>query len=437
MRENRRVTNAPEIICARSEVVLCYAAVSMHVIFVAPFFLETTLRFVAGTARLPGVVLSLVSQDPADRLPGHLRDSLAGHWRVTDAFDSAQLEEAARQLAGRLGPPRRMLAALEQLQVPLARAREALGVPGLSVEAALNFRDKSRMKDVLTNAGLPCARHVLAGSVAAAAAFTESAGFPLVAKPPAGAGGKGTFRLDSRQDLETLIQQFPPTPEDPVLLEEFVSGTEHSFDSVVIHGKPVWFSISRYMPPPLQVLENPWIQWCVFLPRDVSGDEYAPIRDSGFRAVQALGLETGLSHMEWFRLEDGRIAISEVGARPPGAQFTSLMSWAHDLDFYRAWPRLMVFDEFEPPARKFAVGAAYLRGQKSRFTEVRVRAVHGLDEAQRRFGRLVVESRLPAPGQAASDGYEGEGYVILRDPDSAVVESALREIVQVVRVELA
>ena len=58
---------------------------------------------------------------------------------------------------------------------------------------------------------------------------------------------------------------------------------------------------------------------------------------------------TGLSHMEWFRRGDGSIAISEVGARPPGAQFTTLLSFAHDLDFYRAWAELMVHETFTPP----------------------------------------------------------------------------------------
>jgi hypothetical protein len=306
---------------------------SMHVIFYAPFFMETTLRFVAGAANLPGVKLSLVSQDPAEKLPPGLRSALAAHWRVDNALDPAQLVSAARALASRLGPPVRMLGALEQLQVPLAKAREALGAVGLDTESARNFRDKPRMKDVLRAAGLPCARHVLAENADQARAFAGLAGFPLVAKPPAGAGGKGTFRVDSAHDLSRLLQQYPPSAREPTLLEEFVSGTEHSFDSIVIKGKPIWYSISRYMPAPLRVLENPWIQWCVFLPRDVNGPEYQPIRDAGFRAVEALGLHTGLSHMEWFQLRDGLVAISEVGARPPGAQFTSLMSWAHDLDF--------------------------------------------------------------------------------------------------------
>lgn len=410
---------------------------STHVIFVAPFFMETTLRFVAGAAQLPGVRLSLVSQDPADKLPPGLRSVLSAHWRVDNALDPEQLVTAAQALSRQLGSPTRLLGALEQLQVPLAQAREALGVEGLDVASALNFRDKSRMKDVLQAAGLPCARHVLAKNAEQAGKFAEQAGYPLVAKPPAGAGGKGTYRIDTGQDLALLLERYPPTPSEPALLEEFVAGTEHSFDSVVVNGEPAWYSISRYMPAPLQVLENPWIQWCVFLPRDVSGEEYRPIREAGFKAVQALGLKTGLSHMEWFSLHDNRIAISEVGARPPGAQITSLLSWAHDHDFYQAWPRLMVFDEFDPPPRNHAVGAAYFRGQKSTPNGSRVHAIHGLEEAQRRFGHLVVESRLPSAGQFASDSYEGEGYVIIRDTDSEVVEDALKQIVSLVRVELA
>ena len=111
---------------------------STHVIFVAPFFMETTLRFVAGAAQLPGVRLSLVSQDPADKLPPGLRSVLSAHWRVDNALDPEQLVTAAQALSRQLGPPSRLLGALEQLQVPLAQARETLGVEGLDVASALH-----------------------------------------------------------------------------------------------------------------------------------------------------------------------------------------------------------------------------------------------------------------------------------------------------------
>jgi formate-dependent phosphoribosylglycinamide formyltransferase (GAR transformylase) len=404
-----------------------------HVIFAAPFFMDATLSFIEGASHVPHTNLTVISQDPAEKMPAPVRARLAGHWRVDNALDPAQLVAATRNLARTFGVPVRMIGALEQLQVPLATAREALGVKGLSVDASINFRDKSRMKNVLGRAGVPCARHVLAGDRHMAELFAAEVGFPLVVKPPAGAGGKGTYRLDKPGDLAQFLERFPPDAQHPSLYEEFVHGTEYSFDSVMIDGQMVWHSISRYMPSPLEVLQNDWIQWCVMLPRDVSGAEFDPIRKAAYAGLKALGLETGLSHMEWFRLQGERIAISEVGARPPGAQFTSLLSYAHDMNFYRAWPHLLVHEEFQPPERRYACGAAYIRGQG----RGRVRRVTGIDEAQRRFGKLVVEAKLPNEGQPPSDSYEGDGYIIVRHPETAVVQNALQEIVQIIRVELA
>jgi phosphoribosylaminoimidazole carboxylase (NCAIR synthetase) len=405
---------------------------SLHVIFVAPFFMEATLRFLSGATRMPDCHLTLISQDPLEKLPADLRARIAGHWRVDDALDPEQLVGAAQALASRFGTVASLLATLEQLQVPLALAREALGVDGLSSAAARNFRDKSRMKDVLRSANIPCARHQLAGDRETALAFVARVGCPVVVKPPDGAGGKGTYRLDRGAQLDDYLQRFPPNPARPTLFEEFVRGTEHSFDSVFIDGEPAWHSISRYMPSPLEVLENDWIQWCVLLPRDISGPEYDPIREAGFAAIRALGLKTGLSHMEWFRLANGEIAISEVGARPPGAQFSTLLSYAHDIDFYTAWPRLMTFGEFEPPVRRYAAGAAYVRGQG----QGRIANIAGVDEIQRKWGSIVMEAKLPRPGQAPGDGYEGDGYIIVRHPDTDVVQTALQDIVSTIRVEL-
>jgi hypothetical protein len=121
-----------------------------------------------------------------------------------------------------------------------------------------------------------------------------------------------------------------------------------------------------------------------------------------------------------------------VAARPPGAQFTSLISYACDCDFYRAWPRLMASDRFDVPRRDYSAGAAYLRGMGSG----RVRAVHGLAQAQRELGALVVEARLPQSGQAQAAGYEGVGYLIVRHPETRLVEQALRRAVELIRVEL-
>lgn len=404
----------------------------MDVQFVAPFGLLSTMRFLRAVATLPEVRLGVVSQQPLEAFPEDVRHCLAGHWRVEDALAPDQIQDACRSLGARIGRPRRLLGVLEQLQEPLAAVREALGIPGMGVEAARNFRDKARMKTLLTAAGLPCARHALAAAAEAARAFAAVVGYPIVVKPPAGAGARGTFRIDDADQLASALDVTPPSAAQPWMMEEMVAGEEHSFDTVSIEGRPVWHSLTRYLPTPLTVLENPWIQWCVVLPREVDHPRFEPVRQAAFRALEVLGMGTGISHLEWFRRPDGSLALSEVAARPPGAQITTLMAFAHDFDFHSAWARLMVFGAFDPPERRYAAGAAFLRGQGPG----RVRAIHGLESAQRQMGHLVVEAHLPRLGQPRADGYEGEGYVIVRHPETEVVVEALSRLIGTVRVEV-
>jgi hypothetical protein len=400
--------------------------------FVAPYLLDATTRFVAAAARLPGTQLALITCEPEERVPPALRAQLAAHWRLHDPLDAGQVAAGVQAISDHVGPVRRLLAVLEQLQVPLGQVREHLGIEGMDAATARNFRDKAQMKSVLRAAGVPCARYRLCDSADAAAGFAAEAGFPLVVKPPAGAGAKSTFRLDDAGDLRVWLDTAPPAPDRPALVEEFLTGEEGSFDSVMADGRLVWHSISAYLPTPLEVLRNPWIQWRVLLPRDIAGPEYDGIRAAAPAALRALGLRTGFTHLEWFRRPDGSVAVSEVAARPAGAQITSMLGYAHGFDFYAAWAELMAEDRFHPPPRRRAAGTVYLRGQGIG----RVRAVHGVAELGAELGPLVVESRLPEPGQQSSGSYEGDGYVIVAHPDTAAVQDAMWRLITGIRVEL-
>ena len=299
-------------------------------------------------------------------------------------------------------------------------------------ETVADFRDKSRMKARLLAAGVPCARFQLAGDAKTARAFVRENGFPVVVKPPAGAGAADTWRVNDQRRLEELLAKSPPHPHNPMLLEEFIRGEEFSFDSVWLDGKPAWTSIGHYRPTCLEVKENDWIQWTVLLPRQIDGSEFNAVRRAGEAALRAPGFTSGMSHMEWFRRPDGSIAISEVGARPPGAQFCTLMGLAHDADLYRGWMRLMIHGAFDPPQRRYAAGGAYLRAMG----RGRVKGVRGSDEVWRRYGPLIREAELPSPGMEAGDGYEGQGFILQRHESTGVVAEALKDIVRTVRVEL-
>jgi len=403
------------------------------VVFAAPMFSPAASQMLEAAVSLSGVRVAVVSQEPLERLAPEIAKRLVGHWRVDDVTDEGQLEWAVRSLVDRHGPAARCFGAYEQLQVPIAKVRERLGIPGLSSAAANNFRDKVRMKDVLRAAGVPVARHRLLTSIADAAAAMREVGFPLVVKPPAGAGARATHRVANADELSALLTAYPPSPDDPMLAEEFLQGSEHSLETVSIGGRAVWHSLTHYEPTPLTVLENPWIQWAVLLPREIDVPAYDDIRQVGARALTALGMDTGLSHCEWFRRADGTVAISEIGARPPGAQITTMISRANDIAFVTAWMQLMVHGVFEPPVRKYAVGTAYLRGQG----QGRVESLFGLEHLAPEVRALVCDLRLPTRGHMPTGSYEGEGFIMIRHPDTHVVSRALQQIISTVRVQLA
>jgi biotin carboxylase len=403
----------------------------MFVIFAAPLLSENAFNMIAAAASLPDVQLGVITHDPAEQLQ-HLYGQVA-HWRVDNILDVNQLIWAASELSARNGPIHRLFGAYEQLQEPLAQAREFLGVLGTNLEAAANFRDKARMKTVMRANGVPCARHRLASSIDEAKAFANTSGFPVVVKPPAGAGAQQTYRVEDMDQLQRALSGRPPTATTPVLLEEFIVGEEYSLETISIDGNAIWHSLTHYHPTPLQVVENPWIQWCLVLPREVDDPRFDDIKAAARRALNALGMRSGLSHMEWFRRQDGSVAISEVAARPPGAQIMTLVSRAHEIDFLKAWARLMIFNTFEIPQRKYAAGAAFLRGQG----RGRVTAVHGWEKIQRELGDMITDVKLPAMGTTPSTSYEGEGYIIVRHPETAKVEAAVARIVSTVRIELS
>src|SRR6478609_2119497 len=126
------------------------------VVFVVPYPAEASLRFARAFAELKAVrLIGLVQKAPT----GAVAKPFANFVKVDDAFDSKQLIEACE------------------------KARKHFGIPGTDPKTADLFRDKSRMKDALRAAGLPCARHKLITSLADAIAFVQQVHFPIVLKP--------------------------------------------------------------------------------------------------------------------------------------------------------------------------------------------------------------------------------------------------------------
>ena len=269
-------------------------------------------------------------------------------------------------------------------------------------------------------------------SLREAQTFAEEIGFPLIIKPPAGVGAKGTFRISTLEALQDAMRGAEPG--NPLLVEELLTGTEHSFETITIGGEPRVWSFSSYLPGCLEVLEKPWIQWACVLPREVDAPMYARARELGVAAVRALGLEDGMTHMEWFLRPDGTIAIGEIAARPPGPQLCQMTGLVHNIDPHRAWARAVIDGVLDAPwNRNWAAGCAYVRGVGAG----RVVAVTGVRETHSAIHPWMIEAKLPTLGKAKNDSYEGDGYVVVRHESTQKVHALISSVVQTLRVRYA
>lgn len=399
-----------------------------HVAFVAPRFLENTNRYVRAFAALEGVQLSVISMDAQEASP----IPLAGHYRVGDCLDGAQLTAACKAITKGIGKIDRLCGVLEQLQMPLAEARDACDIDGLRVETARNFRDKDRMKARLREANVPVAKSVLAHSIDEVKRFVGEVGLPVIVKPQAGLGARATHRVETPEDLAALVF------DGPLQVEEFVRAREHTCETVTVKGEPVWRSGTRYFPSPLEVLETPWVQYCVLLPREQDSAPWSDFHATNAAALSALfgsaaktAAGTAITHMEWFLREDGRALVNEVGARPPGVQIMPLMSLAHDTDLIADWARLMSLDQWTPKARVRAAGSAFFRGQGD---GERITSVTGIEKAVEACGAALVEMRTPKVGQPRSPSYEGEGWAIVKSDTTEGCKQALLALIENVQI---
>jgi hypothetical protein len=410
-----------------------------HVVFIAPRFLENMNRYVRAFTNLPDVTLSVVSLDPESSIPEALRGRVAGHYAVKRTLDADELTVAVRALSRGVGKVDRLTGALEELQLPMAVVRDALDIEGMRTEVARAFREKDRMKEVLRAHGLPVAKSRLVTSIDEVKRFAGEVGLPIIVKPQAGLGARSTYRVDSAEDLAALERKgVVPTPDQPLQVEEFIRARERTCETITIRGKPVWRSGTRYEPAPLKVLENPWMQYCVVLPREEEDPELVRFAEVNGKALAALfgdaaptAAGTALTHMEWFVRDDGNMLVNEVGARPPGVLIMPLMSLAHETDFWAEWTELMALDRFTPKPRKWAAGGAFFRGQGA---GERIASVEGIEQAVEALGDTLVEMRTPKVGQPRATSYEGEGWATVRAATTAEVERALLTLIRTVQV---
>lgn len=404
----------------------------MHIVFIEPCFPANQKEFVRAL-RGAGAAVTGIGERPREALDDDLRAWMVHYEQVRSVVDAEALTERVRAIHARL-PVDRLEATVEAHMMAAAQVREALGIPGPSVRTTFLCRDKPAMKEVLREAGVPCARSTGGGDREELHAFAREVGFPLIVKPRSGAGASGTHRADDVEALDRALDQAGVGRGGQVAVEEFIEGHEGFYDTITIGGSVAHEFISHYYPNVLEAMRTRWISpQIVTTNRVATAPAYQEVLEMGRSVIRALEIDTAATHMEWFYGPRG-LRFSEIGCRPPGVRMWDLYAAANGIDIYSEWALAILYGRTGRKAsREYAAGMITLRPDR----DGRISGYDGVEQIQERFGEWILDAHLPpvgTPTQEVGAGYMANAWVRMRHPDYDHLRSMLDEVGRTIQV---
>lgn len=355
------------------------------------------VRAVEGAARAAGI---------ADRLDGlHVaRGELDELW-AEGAWAAAVADR-----------PDGVLAFTEWNVLGAALLQDRLGLPGPSLHAAVVSRNKALQRGLFASAGVRQPDYVVVDGLAAAADWVAGR-LPVVVKPLSSAGSAGVELVATRAAFTEVAAR--RAGERSLLVETAVQGPEYSWEAL-IHDGAVWLSNTTAK----ETTEAPYFVEVAHRTGAALGAKVAAqVDELGAQVIGALGMRTGVVHLE-FRLATDGPTVMEVAVRTPGDHLMELLGLTYGIDWFEALARLtMSLPLPEAPAGPVAFAASYF---PSAPTGV-VTEVAGLD-AVLAHPAVVRAELTKQPGEVVAPtalGADRVGYVLLAADRPEKIEEAL------------
>jgi len=252
------------------------------------------------------------------------------------------------------------------------------------------IKEKSLMKRLYLEAGIPTARQHVVSTLEAGAAFVAKVGYPVIVKPDVGVGATDTWKLE---DDEALRKFYDHLPAVSYVMEEFIEGDICSYDAILDSRCEPLFESMTLWPPVMDIVVRDLDLMYYTCPDVPEG-----LRALGRRTVKAFGVARRFVHLEFFRLTRARKGLGDVGdfvalevnMRPAGGYTPDMMDYAHSTDVYRIYADMVAFDQRRLPASAEHFYCVYAsRKDGHRYTRT-----HG--EIMARYGRdMVMQEEMP------------------------------------------
>lgn len=381
-----------------------------------------------------GLKVLLITDQKAEVAPSLLAEQI----RVP-TYDIPQLVAAGRELAAR----HRVAAVVtwsDRDVLGTAELARALGLPGLDPGAAPAFRNKHLMRTALAELPEYLPRFARVTGVAELESAAEYVGTPAVLKPTGAAGSIGIFEIHRHADLRPAFDRLTAytrpevhpifaTSTGELILEEFLTGSEHSVEGYVHQGRVTLAGVTDKTTLAPFHTETRHV-----FPSALPAGATAAIARMTEAVVGRLGLDDGVFHLEC-KWDGERPRLVEVAARVGGDHITShLVPLATGTSFYENALRVATGDApLAPTAPPLAAGVQkFLAPHAGTF-----RGLDGLVEATAVPGleHLVVDTRPGATVRVPPEHYMeyALGAAVVRAGTPAEVTAALDTVQSLVR----
>jgi len=316
----------------------------MNFIFISPHFPHTYWQF-CDRLRRNGVNVLGIGDAPYDGLEGPLKAALTEYYRVDSLEDYDQVYRAVAFFAFKYGRVDWIESMNEYWLEQDARLRQDFNVTtGIRSDRIGIIKNKSSMKQVYRQAGIPTARQHVVSDADAGRAFIGEVGYPVIVKPDVGVGATNTWKLENDGDLEAFYANLPGVP---YVMEEFIEGDICSYDAILDSRCEPLFESMTVWPPVMDIVNRDldlMYYTCPQVPES--------LRQLGRRTVKAFGVDRRFVHLEFFRLTRARKGLGDVGdfvalevnMRPAGGYTPDMMDFAHSTDVYQIYADMVCCD---------------------------------------------------------------------------------------------
>lgn len=223
-----------------------------------------------------------------------------------------------------------------------AYVAEAMGLPGLPFEMAMNFCEKHRFRKFLSENGfnVPGSLHVGPG-VSFEPASVKEFRFPLIVKPTDSSGSKGVMVVDGVEEIPAAIEAARGYSRNGVIIvEEFIQRDHpHVIEAEIIvsDGEVViWGLINSIRDE----MSNGLLPAAYSFPLEVSDSQLRTIVDQVSRLVHASGMRTGSFNIEMIVDKYGRLFFLDAGPRNGGNMLPDFISMISGVDVVEATVRM-------------------------------------------------------------------------------------------------